>query len=142
MMAFAVIGGLAPDLDAAESKIKHLKIAGIKPFIPLAVVIHRDFGHRRLWHSLYGWGLWTIIIMPLSLEISWLPIAALSLGYAGHLVGDAGTKSGIPLLYPKSNKWHLFAKKFRIATGSYNEEVVFVLFSLLVMNLLIDNMKL
>src|SRR5437868_6829181 len=65
LMAFAVTGALLPDLDAAESKIKHFKIAGTKLFLPLAVVIHRDFGHRRLWHSLWGWGLWTVIILPL-----------------------------------------------------------------------------
>lgn len=137
LMTFAVFGALMPDLDAAESKIKHFKIAGIKPFVPVAVIIHRDFGHRRLWHSLYGWGLWTIMILPFSVGTGWLPVAALSLGYASHLIGDAGTKRGIRLLYPKLYKWYLLPKSFRITTGAESEEVVFVLVSLLVINILL-----
>jgi membrane-bound metal-dependent hydrolase YbcI (DUF457 family) len=141
LMAFAFIGALMPDLDAAESKIKHLKVVSIKPFVPLAVVIHRDFGHRGLWHSLYGWGLWTIMILPLSMRIGWLPVAALSVGYVSHLAGDAATKRGIPLLYPNRSKRYLLPKRFRIRTGAESEEVIFILFSVLIMSLLLERLE-
>ena len=31
----AALGSLLPDLDAAESKIKHLTVGGVKPFLLL-----------------------------------------------------------------------------------------------------------
>jgi inner membrane protein len=139
LMAFAVTGALMPDLDAAESKIKHLKIANIKLIVPLAIAIHRDFGHRRLWHSLWGWGLWTLMLLPLSLKVGWLPVAALSVGYASHLLGDAGTKTGILLLYPERRRWYLLPAKLRVITGGEKEKVVFVLFALLTMSLLLQH---
>ena len=54
LMVFCSIGALVPDLDAVESKIKHVRVGGIKPFVPLSRAINRDFGHRGLLHSLWG----------------------------------------------------------------------------------------
>lgn len=50
----AVVGALVPDLDATESKIKHVRVMGIKPFVPVYRAINREFGHRGLLHSLWG----------------------------------------------------------------------------------------
>ncbi len=71
-----------------------------------------------------------------------MPVAALSLGYASHLIGDAGTKRGIALFYPKRNKWHLFPQSFRITTGAEIEELIFVIFSLLIISLLLQCLNL
>lgn len=59
LAACAALGDLLPDLDASESKIKHLKLPGtqFKPFLlPAQVIhrIHRSDQHRRLLHSLRG----------------------------------------------------------------------------------------
>ncbi len=48
LAACAALGALLPDLDASESKIKHLKIPGtqFKPFLLPAQVVHRTDQHR------------------------------------------------------------------------------------------------
>lgn len=53
LAAVAALGALLPDLDAAESKIKHLKILGtnIKPFLLPAQVVYGSEQHRGLLHS-------------------------------------------------------------------------------------------
>ena len=60
VLGIAALGGLAPDLDAHESKMKHLKIKWgrgknrmvIKPFYVASEIISFFFGHRGLMHSL------------------------------------------------------------------------------------------
>jgi inner membrane protein len=101
LMVFCVFGALVPDLDAVESKIKHVKVMGIKPFVPVSKAINRDFGHRGLLHSLWGWLGFSVLSLPLSAVIGGLPVLALVVGYLSHLAADACTVSGIPALYPK-----------------------------------------
>ena len=122
---------MVPDLDAVESKIKHVKVINIKPLVPVSRAINRDFGHRGLLHSLWGWLIWTTLILPLGAVSGWLPVASLSLGYASHLAGDASTRTGIPLFYPQRTNYHLLPIRIRIVTGSEYEEVFFVVFALL-----------
>ncbi len=54
LMALSVFGGLIPDLDAAQSKIKYFTIAGIRPFVPVSIVIHRAFGHQKAIGTHFG----------------------------------------------------------------------------------------
>ena len=134
-MAFAVDGALVPDLDAVESKIKHVKVMGIKPFVPVYRGINREFGRHGLLHSLWGWVGWTVLILPLGAALSWLPIVALSLGHASHLAGDACTQTGIPLLYPHRKRYHLLSSRWRMTTGSDYEELWFLCFTLVTLTL-------
>ena len=83
---------------------------------------------RRKWG---GWATWTLLVLPLSMWIGVLPVAALCLGYASHLAGDACTCTGIPLLYPRRESFHLLPVKLRVVTGTAFEELIFVLFALL-----------
>lgn len=88
----AALGALMPDLDALESKIKHLKVPGtnFKPFLLPAQVVHGTDQHRGLLHSLWGMGMITFISAPLLLLLLWLgwaPVAALLLGYASNNCG-------------------------------------------------------
>jgi inner membrane protein len=110
LMGFVVIGALVPDLDAVESKIKHVRIIGIKPLVLVARALNRAFGHRGLLHSLKGWMIWTALLLPLIAMSGWLPITALSLGYLSRLAGDTCTKTDIPVLYPQQTKWHLLPR--------------------------------
>ena len=54
LSACAALGALLPDLDASESKIKHLRLLGtnIKPFFLPSQVIYATDHHRGLLHSL------------------------------------------------------------------------------------------
>jgi membrane-bound metal-dependent hydrolase YbcI (DUF457 family) len=139
-MVCSVIGALVPDLDAVESKIKHVKLCGIKPFVPIARAINSEFGHRGLLHSLRGWVGWTLLILPLGAVVGWLPVAALSLGYVSHLAGDACTRSGIPLLYPKRRSYHLLPRRFRVVTASEYEELFFAAFALGAIAMLLEHL--
>ncbi len=101
LAACAALGALLPDLDASESKIKHLKLLGtnFKPFLLPAQVVHRTDQHRGLLHSLWGLGLAILVVAPAAFWMGWASVAALLLGYASHLLGDAATKSGSKLRY-------------------------------------------
>lgn len=126
LAACAVLGALLPDLDASQSKIKHLKLPGtqFKPFLLPAQVIHRSDQHRGLLHSLWGLSLVGACILPLTFWIGWAPITALLLGYSSHLLGDSATKSGLRLRYPDKKRYHLLPPSWRITTGSQAEDLV------------------
>ncbi len=125
----AVLGALLPDLDAAESKIKHLKLLGtqFKPFLLPSQVVHRSDQHRGLLHSLSGLCMVAGLSTPLIWWVGWAPVGALLLGYASHLMADSATKSGIRLLYPRPRRFYLLPRSWRITTGSEVEEAVFVI---------------
>jgi len=127
LAAGAAFGALIPDLDAAESKIKHLRLSGVKPFQLPSTILHQTLGHRGLLHSLVGLSLVATATIPLSFTIGWQMSLALTLGYASHLAADASTRSGIPVVYPCRNRYHLLPRSCRFVTGSQAEEVLFVL---------------
>ena len=138
----AAFGALLPDLDAAESQIKHLQVMGLKPLTPLSRIIHRALGHRGLLHSLLGVCLASLVVMPLGVWWDWsLPITV-SLGYASHLAADACTKSGIPILFPRRRRYYLVPRTWRLTTGSPAEEMLFVVVTLLVLALLLRQWQL
>ncbi len=123
----AILGSLLPDLDAAHSTVKYLKLgARFQPFRPLAHVLSAQFMHRGPLHSLAGLGLlWLWLGLPTLVWIGWQPSLSLALGMVSHLVGDASTKSGVPLLYPRPGRWHLLPVGWRLTIGSAAEQTVF-----------------
>lgn len=125
----ASLGALLPDLDATESKLRSLSVAGIQPVAPLSDLVHRAWGHRGFLHSAAGLCSVAALCAGLS-AVGWLSLLAISalvLGYASHLVMDGCTRSGIPLLYPSKRRVHLLPKALRLRTGSSAEEVVLAL---------------
>ncbi len=137
----AALGALLPDLDAAESQIKHLSVAGIKPFAPISLLVNRTFGHRGLLHSLVGWGIATLALLPLALVGGLAVPLAISLGYLSHLAADACTKSGIPFLYPNRKRYHLLPRSHRLTTGSQAEDGVFMIMAVLVAGLMLHQLS-
>lgn len=133
---------LMPDLDASESKIKHLKIPGtkFKPFLLPSQIVHRTDQHRGLLHSLWGLGMIALITTPLSFRIGWAPVVALLLGYASHLFGDAATKSGGRLLYPSKARFYALPLHLRVTTGSFAEEALLPLLGATVFPLLLTHL--
>ncbi len=126
LAAIATFGSLLPDLDASESKIKHLKFPGssFKPFLVPAEIVHRTDQHRGVLHSLSGLGMMALMTIPFWQWGGWAPLAALLLGYGSHLLADAATKSGILLLYPRKRRFYLLPQGWRISTGSLAEEAL------------------
>ncbi len=127
LAAVAVFGALLPDLDASQSKIKHLGLRGIKPFFTPSRLLQRWLGHRGLLHSLLGLCFIGVLVVPLGLWWSWSIALALWLGYASHLAADACTRSGIPMLFPRKQRYHLLPAPLRVLTGSPAEDLLFVL---------------
>ncbi len=137
----AALGALLPDLDAQGSTLKYLQIGGVTPFMPLSNLLHRAFGHRGLLHSLRGLAACALLGLPLLLlswPLGWSLFLGLVLGYASHLVGDASTKSGIPLLYPDPRRLHLLPRGFRLTTGSQAEDALLPLLGIAVLALLLS----
>lgn len=124
LAACAAFGALLPDLDASESKIKHLKLLGtnFKPFLLPSQIVHRSDQHRGLLHSLCGMGVAATCALPFGIWLGWAPVAALVLGYLSHLVADSATKSGLRVFYPSPTRFHLLPRALRITTGSSAEE--------------------
>jgi inner membrane protein len=134
----AAFGALLPDLDASQSKIKHLGALGVQPFAPVSEAAHRLFGHRGFLHSLAGLLLLAALALPVALFVGFPPYLALLLGYGSHLVLDACTKSGIPLWPASKGRFHLLPLRLRLVTGSHAEEIVFVLLASVALLLLLQ----
>lgn len=142
MIAASAFGSLLPDLDASESKIKHLSIAKIKPFYLPAVAVHRRFGHRGFSHSLAALFLLALLSSPLIALMGWQVWLAFVLGYAAHLAADACTRTGVPLMYPNKRRYHLPPSTLRFTTGSQAEEALLPLLALLVFLFLLHQIPL
>lgn len=132
----AMFGALLPDLDASESKIRHLgwKVGRdrIEPFQPVASVINRLLGHRGFLHSAGGWAVTSVLSLPLA-RLSWEAWLGLNVAFGSHLAADALTKTGIPFWQwrprAKARRVHLVPLRLRVSTGSAWEEIHFAFFA-------------
>ena len=136
------LGTLLPDLDASQSQIRNLAIAGIAPFALIASLLNRTLGHRGLLHSALGWGIATLVLIPLAFFGGITVPLALSLGYGSHLATDACTKSGIPFFYPNRRRYHLLPRTLRLTTGSMAEKAVFAFFAVTAAGLMLRQLPL
>ncbi|MCX6377866.1 MAG: metal-dependent hydrolase, partial [Armatimonadetes bacterium] len=133
----AALGALLPDLDSVQSKIKSLRIGEIRPFAPLANLLHASYGHRGALHSLTGLFAFGVLVSPLILFVEWQIPLSLWSGYASHLALDSCTRSGIPLWSKSLARIHLLPEKLRFVTGSMEEEALFALLGVAVILLLL-----
>lgn len=140
LLVAASLGSLLPDLNASESKIKHLQIGGIKPFFLPAQVVHRTDSHHGMLHSVVGLGFIAVTAVPTAFYLGGLPCLALVFGYANHLFADAATKAGIKPWYPCQGCFHLLPRECRISTGSQVEEALFAICVLCAMALLMNQL--
>lgn len=140
LAAVAALGALLPDLDASESKIRHLKLLGtqFKPFLLPAQVVHLSEQHRGLLHSLAGIGMVSFMVAPVIWWVGWVPVVALLLGYTSHLLADSATKTGILLLYPDRRRYYLLPRGWCIVTGSTAEEALLLPLAFLIITLLLS----
>ena len=128
---FAMIGGISslfPDLDATRSVIKYFKVQtpwrSLQPFRFIARLIHAGFGHRGAWHSLLALIILFFLVSPVWALGYYKIFIAIILGYSTHLITDAMTKTGIPLLYPRQQRISIFPRELRITTGGFFEYLI------------------
>ncbi len=119
VLGAAALGSLLPDVDTPSSR------AGFCVY-PLALWLERKFGHRTVTHSLTGIAFCALLCSPLLFFArGHAPFMALICGFAFHLAGDACTKAGIPLMWPRRERWVFPGDaKFRLKTGSMAEWIV------------------
>lgn len=99
--AAVLIGTLLPDIDHPKSWVgKRVKVLSY----PIIII----FGHRGITHSLLMVS--ALVFAAYSLD-NWI-LYWVTIGYAGHLLGDYLTDSGIPLLYPLKRNYRF------VLTGS------------------------
>jgi inner membrane protein len=124
-----IIGATLPDIDQSTNRLWDLlpgrDYVG-KLLRPLFL------GHRNLTHSFLGvFLIYHLLgfILPRLLNPSYVNIniiyAAMMIGYVSHLVGDAVTKEGLPLLFPF--KWRFGfppLAALRITTGKWIENII------------------
>ena len=131
----AILGALAPDIDAEESTIGgEIGVAGsfIQGVLRLVGVKHRGVLHS---------GLAGLVVLALGAFIGWrvgyLDVGlAFGLGYLSHVaLADALTIHGVPLLWPLKAQFHLLPKGLRVRTGGPVEGLIFLSGTLLLISL-------
>lgn len=115
--------GLAPDIDKVGSTAS--RSLGILTRV-LSWGIERSFGHRGGFHSLLGvaFGFAVGDLLGALLGVTGLG-ALVAFGWAAHLLTDAWTVRGVPLLWPLVTA-HVKLPPW-IVTGSWMEAVVLTL---------------
>lgn len=126
-----IVGALIPDLDDQSNRLWDL--------MPAGNLFGKIFGrvfykHRTITHSLLGMFLvykffdWLLpkILNPEFID-PLLLLYAIMIGFISHLLADAFTKDGIPLLFPLNlNIGFPPFEKLRIKTGSWVENFIFM----------------
>ncbi|WP_028401073.1 metal-dependent hydrolase [Ectobacillus panaciterrae] len=112
----AAFGALLPDIDHPKSTLGRI----IKP---ISWALHSIFGHRTITHSLLFLFIVTSLLWTVFPNYPFV-VMGICIGVISHLMLDALTVSGIPLLYPLKTKIRF---PFYTRTGSFTELVLFVL---------------
>jgi len=124
-----VVGALAPDMDQAGNRLWDMLPAGNTVGKLLRKVFYK---HRTLSHSILGLLIFykiTEFILPMFFNSTFVNIhllhVSLLIGYVSHLVADAFTKEGIPLLFPLNINFGFPPLEFlRITTGKWIEKYI------------------
>jgi len=113
-----IIGSFFPDIDEPNSYIGK-KLSFLSKFI-------RKIGikHRTLTHSIFfPFSLFFIIAFIPELDI--LFVRGFIIGIILHIIGDAITVSGVPILYPISKRRYFLLPSFlRFRVGSKVERII------------------
>ena len=107
-----VLGALMPDIDGRGKITKLIPFGWLLGWIVRKVFSHRGFTH---------WGLHPLLFISLGLYFS-PPLVWFGLGYASHLLADACTRGGIPLLAPVS--FSRMGPKLIITGGKWERAIV------------------
>ncbi len=106
-LALAVLGSMLPDIDHPGSLVgRKLRVVSV----PLSLLV----GHRGITHSLLA--VLACLGLLAVMGLGWLA-APVAVGYLSHLLADALTPSGVPLLWPNRRRFTLDL----LETGSLTE---------------------
>lgn len=96
-LAAAAFGSLLPDIDHPQSwagrKLRFISV-------PLSMLV----GHRGVTHSAIA--VVACLAAMMTLNTGWV-VAPVAIGYLSHLMADALTPSGVPLLWPNKRRFTL-----------------------------------
>jgi membrane-bound metal-dependent hydrolase YbcI (DUF457 family) len=129
-------GALLPDIDNARSIIGH-KLG------PVSKEIQHIAGHRTIFHSILGLALGSLLAIGLQQLViyllaqrglvapalyirgSFLVFFAVLFGCVMHIVADALTQGGVPLLWPNHKRFGFPPNpRWRFRTGTWPEFVI------------------
>lgn len=124
-----IIGATLPDVDQSTNRLWDL-LPG-RDFVG-KLLRPLFLGHRNLTHSLLGvFIVYKILefVLPRVLNPNYvnsqIVFAAMLIGYVSHLVGDALTKEGLPLLFPSRLRFGIPPiAALRITTGKWIENIL------------------
>jgi membrane-bound metal-dependent hydrolase YbcI (DUF457 family) len=123
-LAAALVGALAPDLDAEDSTIQR-ELGGVGKLAHLGLNL-LGVKHRGVLHS----GVAMLLVTAVAVVVGrWFGFEAVGvafgLGYISHVaLADALTISGVPLWWPGQRRFHLLPHLFRVRTGGAVEKLV------------------
>jgi inner membrane protein len=123
------VGALIPDMDQATNRLWDLLPAGnlVGKILRKLMLSHRTISHSILGCAILFWLVSTFlpkILNPTYIDIN-LVTASLMIGFVSHLLADALTKDGIPLLFPIKINFGFPPFKFlRLTTGKFVEKFV------------------
>jgi membrane-bound metal-dependent hydrolase YbcI (DUF457 family) len=136
----SVLGSRLPDVDQPGARIHHrtrlerrslgVGLVGGALRLPMAMVA-RLCRHRGATHWLLSGATATLVLAAATRSI-WAPLAVpvavgIGCGYAGHLLADACTPHGAPLLGPLHARCvHLLRAGRRIVTGARGDLVLMI----------------
>jgi inner membrane protein len=131
--------GILPDVDTKNSWTGRI-------LRPVSHIVEQ-YGHRQITHSLLGSLIFGVITVVAYLFLRWLDgtnalweMVACNIGYSSGWLLDAGSKTGVPVFYPKQKRLVFpFDPEYRFTTGSLSERVfgfvmICVLFGVLYVN--------
>jgi len=142
------LASLLPDIDQPTAQIWHkIPIFG---HTAGKVASKMTFGHRNITHSLLGFILVNICLCNLILAFPeyWAIdrvtlFISVSISYGLHLLSDAFTVEGIPILFPYQRMFGIPPKPFegiRIQSGKWFENlIVFPIINIVLLVLIISN---
>jgi inner membrane protein len=115
-VAVGAVCGALPDIDTPNSWTGRL-------LRPISRIVERG-GHRQITHSFVGSAIFAALALPLWFFVDWWLYAAAIIGYSSGWLLDAGSKTGVPALYPRQKRLVFpYDPAFRLATGSLSEKV-------------------
>jgi inner membrane protein len=116
----AIFAALLPDIDEENSYIG-------RRFFIISLPIRMVFGHRGFTHSLLAVGLiaFGLYFIPVGMEYK----IAFVIGYGSHILADALTNSGVPLLYPWDRRFKFW---LTFNTGSMTEHFFIFILSIFI----------
>lgn len=131
VLGAASIGALLPNVDSDESAIRQAthtaRSNGCLGRLSSLVISAITGGHRNFTHTLAAWAMFSVLALMGAMQFQFMGVAiAFSVAYLSHLMADALTIHGVPLLWPLNLDVHLLPRPLRIRTGSFTEYAAIV----------------